>query len=179
MVKTTQLLKMKSSPYVQLCTDRNITKCFNGAFIMTSSDLILQFSHAINRLTPLPLIPTKHVRLLGMGSPKRKTSGQLYFRSDNTTPLWVDLGEYWHGIVTIAALTRGWGSFTVGNVFTSLEKHDCSKPTPLNLRRVTSTQNRRHHRVPGDFCTETSAQTKLGSWLRPLPTKWTLVFGKF
>lgn len=94
MVKPTQLLKTKSSSYIQLCTDRNITKCFNGAFVMISSDLILQFSRAIICLTPLSLIPTKHMRLIGMGSPKRKTSGQLYFRSDNTTPLWVDLGEY-------------------------------------------------------------------------------------
>lgn len=149
---------------------------------MISSDLILQFSRAIICLISLSLIPTKHMRLLGMGSPKQKTSGQLYFRSDNPTPVWVDLDEYWHGIVTMMALTGGWVSYAVGNVSTSLEKHYCSKlskPTLLKFRRVTSNKNRRYHRVPEDFCTETSAQAKLGSWLRPLPPKWISALGKF
>lgn len=141
---------MKNGPYVQLCTDRNITKCFNGAFIMISSDVILQFSCSIIRLFSLSLIPTKYMQLLGMRSPKQKASGQFYFHGDNTTPLSVDLDEYWHGIITIMALTERGVSFTVGNISTSLEKHYCSKPTLLKLRRVTSNK-KTAHRCPKTF----------------------------
>lgn len=72
------------------------------------------------------------------------------------------------------ALTGEWVRCTAGNTSTSLEKHYCSKPSLLKFRRVTSNINRRHHRVPEDFCTETSAQAKLGFMTQTTPRKMNL-----